>query len=142
MLKEFKKFVTRGSSVDMAIGVVIGGAFNRLVAALTTYIINPFIGLFMGQINLSSWIITVGGAQFRLGNMLSSIIEFLILMYCTFLAVKGINYLRQNDDEQEEGILTKDQVYLREIRDMMAKETDSKFPSDEDLEKQNKVKKS
>ena len=142
MLKEFKKFVTRGSSVDMAIGVVIGGAFNRLVAALTTYLINPFIGLFMGQINLSSWIITVGGAQFRLGNMLSSIIEFLILMYCTFLAVKGINYLRQNDDEQEEGILTKDQVYLREIRDMMAKETDSQFPSDEDLEKQNKVKKS
>ncbi|ERL64443.1 large conductance mechanosensitive channel protein MscL [Schleiferilactobacillus shenzhenensis] len=120
MLKEFKTFITRGSVIDLAIGVLIGGAFNAIVAALNDTILSPLIGLFIGGINLQhSLILTVGKAQFRFGAFLQSIITFLITAFVIFLIVKAINKLRPAVESAPPAPSETD--YLREIRDLLAK---------------------
>ena len=116
MLKEFKDFISRGNVIDLAVGVIIGGAFNNIVNALTKYILNPFIGLFLGHIDLSS--IVVG--KFKIGDFLNSIIEFLIIAFVVFLIVKGINKLHHPQDQPTQP--TPEQMsekYLEEIRDYL-----------------------
>lgn len=119
MLKEFKTFITRGSVIDLAIGVLIGGAFNAIVAALNDTILSPLIGLFIGGINLQhSLILTVGKAQFRFGAFLQSVITFLITAFVIFLIVKAINKLRPPVESAPAAPSETD--YLREIRDLLA----------------------
>lgn len=91
MLKEFKAFISRGNVIDLAVGVIIGGAFTAIVTSLTTNLINPFIGLFLGQIDLSNLMVKVGGATFKYGAFINSIINFLIIAFVVFVIIKVIN---------------------------------------------------
>lgn len=90
MFKEFQQFISRGSVVDLAVGVIIGAAFNTLVTALTTYILNPLIGLLIGRIDLTDMKFTVFGANFLIGDFINAIINFLIIMFVVFNVKKSL----------------------------------------------------
>ncbi len=90
---EFKEFVLRGNVMDLAIGVMIGGAFGGIVTALTKDIITPFIGMF-GKVDLSAYNTKIHGASFAFGDFLNTVISFLILAFVVFFfLVKPVNYL-------------------------------------------------
>ena len=121
MLSEFKEFISRGNVVDMAVGVLIGGAFKTLVNSLTKNILSPLLGLFSNSMNLSSIKFSLGSATFTVGGFLDDIIEFLIMMFVIFIIVKTFNRLRDLAGHQEpEEETPADEQYLKEIRDLLA----------------------
>ena len=94
-LKEFKAFAMRGNVIDMAVGVVIGGAFSSIVNALVTNIITPLIGILTGGIDISALSVMVGSAKLEYGIFLNAILQFIIIAFALFLVVKAINKLRK-----------------------------------------------
>jgi large conductance mechanosensitive channel len=93
MWKEFKAFIMRGNVMDLAIAVIIGGAFGKIVSSLVNDILMPLIGLIIGGIDFSSLAFTVGNAKVTYGNFINNIIDFLIIALVIFLMVKGVNSL-------------------------------------------------
>jgi large conductance mechanosensitive channel len=93
MLKEFKAFVLRGNVMDLAVGVIIGGAFGKIVASLVNDILMPLIGLLIGGIDFSALAFTLGSATVAYGNFINNIIDFLIIALVIFLMVRAINKL-------------------------------------------------
>lgn len=91
MLKEFKQFIERGNVIDLAVGVIIGGAFTNIVNSLVKNLINPLIGLFIGRIDLSNLMFKIGNASFKYGEFINTIINFLIIAFIVFLLVKAVN---------------------------------------------------
>ena len=81
---EFKKFISRGSVVDMAIGVIIGGAFGKIVSSLVNDIIMPLVGVVLGGLDFSSLSIKVGDASIKYGSFIQSVVDFLIIALCIF----------------------------------------------------------
>lgn len=120
-LNEFKEFVSKGSVVDMAVGVIVGGAFKDLTGSLVDNLINPLIGLFLGQVDLSSIVFTIGNANFKFGVFINAIIEFIMIMFVIFLIVKAINKMRSlgSKKEAEEASVVSAEDYLKEIRDLL-----------------------
>lgn len=95
MFKEFKEFVMRGNVLDMAVGVIIGGAFGKIVASLVTDILMPLVGLLMGGINFSELSVTVGGATIMWGLFLQTVVDFIIIAFVIFLIVKAANNMKK-----------------------------------------------
>ncbi len=101
MLKEFKTFIARGNVIDMAVGIIVGAAFTSIVKSLVNNLITPLIGLFIGRIDLSNLVLTVGDAQFKYGSFLNAVINFLIISFVVFLMVKAINTFRKKEDKKQ-----------------------------------------
>ena len=135
-LKEFKEFAIKGNMFDMAVGVIIGGAFKTLVDSLTANIIMPIISIFTGGVNFSAWKITLGtkvvdGAEVAnellFGDFISAIINFVIMAFVVFLMVKALNRLREMGKKQEEEAPaappepSNEEKLLTEIRDLLKK---------------------
>ncbi|MCP8857270.1 large conductance mechanosensitive channel protein MscL [Latilactobacillus fuchuensis] len=126
MIKEFKEFIMRGNVLDMAVGVILGAALKAIVDSLTKNLINPIIALFIGQVDLSGITLTIPGtkAVFGIGNFLNDIINFLIIAFVVFLIVKGFNKLRDmgssTEEEPEALVQSQEELYLKEIRDLLA----------------------
>ena len=111
MLKEFKKFALRGNMIDLAVGIIIGGAFNSIVNSLVNDIIMPLLGVFTKNVNFSDWFIALDGEDYaslikaeeagaavvKYGMFLSNILNFVIMAFVVFLIVKWINRLRKPD---------------------------------------------
>ena len=95
MLKEFKAFVMRGNVLDLAIAVIIGGAFGKIVSSLVNDILMPVIGLIIGGVNFSERSLTVGAAVITWGVFVQTIIDFLIIAFVIFLIVKTANKLKK-----------------------------------------------
>ena len=95
MLKEFKAFIMRGNVMDLAIAVIIGGAFGKIIASLVNDILMPLIGLLIGGIDFSSLTFKVGSAQVNYGLFINNVIDFLIIALVIFLMVKGLNSLQK-----------------------------------------------
>ncbi|MCC7512128.1 MAG: large conductance mechanosensitive channel protein MscL [Anaerolineae bacterium CFX3] len=95
MLKEFKDFVMRGNVLDLAVAVIIGGAFGKIVASLVNDVIMPFIGILMGGISFTSLEAKVGTAVIQYGVFIQSIVDFLLVAFVVFLIVKAANSLRK-----------------------------------------------
>jgi len=93
MLKEFKAFILRGNVMDLAVGVIIGAAFGKIIASLVNDILMPLIGLLIGGIDFNSLAVTVGSAEVKYGLFINNIIDFLIIALVIFLMVKGVNNL-------------------------------------------------
>ena len=135
MVKEFKEFISRGNVVDLAVGVVIGGAFGAIVTSLVNDIVMPPIGLITSKVNFRDLKVqlapdtkdatgaTVHGAAITYGNFIQTIISFLIIAFAIFLVVKGVNALKRKEAEKpaEPPAPTTDQALLMEIRDLLAK---------------------
>ena len=97
MLKEFKEFAMRGNVMDLAIAVIIGGAFGKIVTSLVNDLLMPLIGLLLGGINFSDQAIAVGSAVVKWGAFVQSIIDFLIIAFVIFLIVRAINRLKRDE---------------------------------------------
>ena len=96
-LEEFKAFAMRGNVLDMAVGVVVGGAFTAIVTALVEDVINPVIGLFF-KADFSSVVIDLGGSSIKIGEFVNSIINFLIVAFVLFVVIKAINTLHKKPE--------------------------------------------
>lgn len=120
LIKEFKEFISRGNVIDLAVGVIIGSAFTAIVKSLVDYLINPFIGLFIGGIDFSDWVFKVGDATFKFGSFLNAVINFLIISFVVFLIVKLVNKLTPHHEEEETPEpVTPEVKLLEEIRDTL-----------------------
>lgn len=125
MIKEFKEFISRGNVVDLAVGVIIGGAFSTIVSSLVDDILMPVIGMILGGINFSSLSIRLGDARIMYGSFIQNVIDFLIVAFCVFLFVKFINELsrighkKDKKNETKEEIQETELTILKEIRDTL-----------------------
>ncbi|OKL36789.1 large conductance mechanosensitive channel protein MscL [Domibacillus mangrovi] len=121
MMKEFKKFAMRGNVIDLAVGVILGAAFGKIVASLVSDIIMPLIGLLLGGINFSNLSITVGDAVVKYGLFIQTIVDFVIIAFSIFLFIKLFNkiYIREKKAEEAPPSLTKEEELLTEIRDLL-----------------------
>ncbi len=103
MLKEFKEFAIKGNMMDLAIGVIIGGAFQGLVKSLVDNIIMPIVSIFTGGIDFSSWALTIGAgenaAHINYGTFISELLNFIIMAFVIFMMVKMMNRLRKDEPE-------------------------------------------
>jgi large conductance mechanosensitive channel len=95
MLKEFKAFVLRGNVLDLAVAVIIGGAFGKIIASLVNDIIMPIIGLAMGGVNFSELSVTFGNAVIKWGAFVQTVVDFLIIAFVIFLIVKAANKMKK-----------------------------------------------
>ena len=98
--EEFKAFAMRGNVLDMAVGVVVGGAFTAIVTAMVDDIINPLIGLFF-KMDFSDVVISLGGSSIKIGEFVNSVINFLIVAFVLFVVIKAINSLHKKPAEPE-----------------------------------------
>ena len=95
MIKEFKAFIMRGNVMDLAVAVIIGGAFGKIVSSLVNDIIMPLVGLIIGGIDFSGLAFTLGKANVTYGNFINNIIDFIIIALVIFLMIKGIDNLKK-----------------------------------------------
>ena len=133
MLQEFKDFAMRGNVIDLAVGVVIGGAFGKIVSSLVDQIIMPPIGILIGGVDFSKWAITLKEASvdaagqavpavvLGIGNFINTLIQFIIIAFAIFMVVKAINTLHKKQEAAPEAppAPTPDQQLLTEIRDLL-----------------------
>ena len=128
-IEEFKKFIARGNVIDLAVGVIIGGAFSSIVTSLVDNILTPILGLVLGGVDFSSLSITFRDTKIEYGAFIQSIIDFLIIAICIFTIVKIINKIMHIKKKEEEKVVPKksDEVLLlEEIRDLLKSEIDKK----------------
>lgn len=137
IIKEFKEFAMRGNVIDMAVGVVIGAAFGKIISSLVDDIIMPLVGVATGGMNFTDykWVIqqaVIDGATQEVlkpevtmnwGSWIQTIVDFLIVAFCIFIAIKGINQLKRQKVEEPAPEApaepTKEEVLLTEIRDLL-----------------------
>ena len=94
ILKEFKEFISKGNVIDMAVGVVIGSAFSKIVSSLVDDVIMPLVGIIIGGLDFSALSITVKDSQIMYGSFIQNIVDFLIIAICIFTVVKIMNKFR------------------------------------------------
>lgn len=116
---EFKKFISRGNVVDMAVGVIIGGAFGNIVTSLVQDMLMPLIGVVLGGLNFESLSIQVGSANIAYGSFIQTIVDFLIISFSIFVMIKVIEKLKRKQEAKEESQKTDEVVLLEEIRDLL-----------------------
>ncbi|KTD53105.1 large conductance mechanosensitive channel [Legionella quinlivanii] len=117
-LSEFKQFAMRGNVVDLAVAVIIGAAFGKIVSSLVDGIIMPLIGLLLGGINITAKSFKIGAAVVKWGAFLQTIIDFTIIAFAIFVAVKFINLLQEKKEAEPEKISNEEKL-LVEIRDLL-----------------------
>lgn len=122
-INEFKEFIKRGNVLDLAVAVVIGGAFSSIVNSLVNDLIMPLIGVIIGGINFKGLTLTVGNATIYYGNFIQNIINFLIIAFAIFMLVKFVNrFFKKKEGVKEEAPVKSDEVVLlEEIRDLLKK---------------------
>ena len=120
-LAEFRKFIARGNVMDLAVGVIIGGAFKGIVDSLTNDILMPFVGIFIGESTFASLSFQIGGATIALGSFIQAVVNFLIMAFVIFLMVKGINRFHRKKEEAPPPPPkpSAEEVLLTEIRDLL-----------------------
>ena len=123
MFKEFKEFISKGNVLDLAVGVIIGGAFGKIVTSLVDDIIMPFIGLIIGGLDFSGLSIVIRKATIKYGMFIQNVVNFLIIAFSVFMIVKAVNKVRRiKPEEKEEEVVeapSKEEALLAEIRDLL-----------------------
>lgn len=121
MIKEFKDFAMKGNIVDLAVAVVIGAAFGKIVGALTDSIISPIIAMILGKGGMSEVSFTISKTVFPVGLLIQAIIDFILVAFVLFLIVKGVNAAKKKEVEAAPAAPAEDITLLREIRDALKK---------------------
>ena len=123
MLKEFRDFLIKGNVVDMAVGVIIGGAFGKIVTSLVNDIITPAIGIIIGGLNFSNLSIQIGEAKIMYGNFIQTVIDFLIIAICIFSVIRIFERVKNRNKKEEPAPeapkKSAEVLLLEEIRDLM-----------------------
>ena len=123
LAKEFREFAMKGNVVDLAVGVIIGGAFGKIVSSLVEDLIMPLVGTLMGGFDFSGLVLKFGGATIKYGNFIQTCVNFLIIAWAIFLMVKGINRLKREEAPAEAKAPPRQEVLLEEIRDLLKRKT-------------------
>lgn len=123
MLKEFKEFAIKGNVVDLAVAVVIGAAFGKIVTALTETIIMPLVSLLVGKGGVNELSVMIGQTAFPYGKFLQAVIDFILVAFVLFLVVKAINSFKKKKEEAPAAPTppSEEVTLLREIRDSLKK---------------------
>jgi large conductance mechanosensitive channel len=121
MMKEFKAFAMRGNVVDLAVAVIIGGAFGKIVTSLVADVVMPIVGLLLGGVNFSGLSITVGDAVIKYGAFIQAIVDFLIIAWVIFLALKALTKMKKVEPPAAPAPPPPQEVLLTEIRDLLKK---------------------
>ena len=131
ILKEFRDFINRGNVIDLAVGVIIGGAFNKIISSLVNDLIMPVVGIILGGIDFTNLEITIpnflGGssaAHLRYGNFIQNVVDFLIVAFCVFIFIRIINKFTAKKEAEAAAEPTTDEkilTVLEEIRDQHKK---------------------
>ncbi|WP_297893747.1 large-conductance mechanosensitive channel protein MscL [Shewanella sp.] len=128
LLKEFKAFASRGNVIDMAVGIIIGAAFGKIVSSFVADIIMPPIGIILGGVNFSDLSVVLLAAQgdapavvIAYGKFIQTVLDFTIIAFAIFMGLKAINSLKRKEEEAPKAPAapTKDQELLSEIRDLL-----------------------
>jgi large conductance mechanosensitive channel len=127
MLNEFKAFAMRGNVVDMAVGIIIGAAFGKIVSSFVNDVIMPPIGMLLGGMDFSSLAIALGegegAATINYGVFINTVLDFLIVAIAIFMVIKAMNSMKKKEEEKpaEPPKPSKEEELLTEIRDLLAK---------------------
>lgn len=130
LIKEFKEFAVRGNVVDMAVGIIIGGAFGKIVSSFVSDVVMPPIGVMLGGVDFAKLSLTVKEAtetaeavKINYGAFLNTIIDFLIIAFVIFMAIKAMNTMKKKEEEKPAAppVPSKQEVLLTEIRDLLKK---------------------
>ena len=128
MMQEFKTFAMRGNVVDMAVGIIIGGAFGKIISSFVADVIMPPIGLLIGGVNFANLAITLKEAvgesaavTINYGKFIQTVLDFLIIAFAIFMAIRAMNSLKKKEEEAPEAPPepTKEEILLTEIRDAL-----------------------
>lgn len=131
-IQEFKDFAMRGNVMDMAVGVIIGGAFGKIVSSLVDDVLMPLVGMVTGNVDFTTLSVKIGEAEdaavLNYGNFIQNTLDFLIVAFCIFCIIKAINTASAKRKKAEEAAPapeppapSKEEVLLTEIRDLLAK---------------------
>ena len=125
MLKEFRDFINRGNVVDLAVAVIIGGAFGAIITSLVDDIIMPLIGVIIGGVDFASLSIQVGEASILYGSFIQAIVNFLIIAFVLFLIVRSFNKLQKEEEEAPPAPPepSAEETLLTEIRDLLKEQS-------------------
>jgi large conductance mechanosensitive channel len=137
MLQEFKKFAMRGNVVDMAVGIIIGAAFGKIVSSLVSDIIMPPIGMIMGNVDFSQLFINISGGEYatlaaaqeagaatiNYGVFINTVLDFVIVAFAIFMVIRGMNNMKKKEEEKpaEPAKPSEEVLLLQEIRDALKK---------------------
>jgi large conductance mechanosensitive channel len=123
IVKEFREFAIKGNVVDLAVGVIIGGAFGKIVGSLVEDVVMPGIGTLLGGLDLTRLAFHIGSATIRYGKFLQTCVDFLIIAWAIFIMVKLINRLKREEAAPPPAPATppRQEVLLEEIRDLLKK---------------------
>jgi len=122
LIKEFKEFAMKGNVMDMAVGVIIGAAFGKIVSSLVDDVLMPLVGMIVGKVDFSTLSAKVGDAELFYGRFIQNIVDFLIVAFCIFLVLKGINKMNRKKEEAPAPEAPKgptQEELLAEIRDLL-----------------------
>lgn len=123
MIKEFKEFISKGNVLDLAVGVIIGGAFGKIVSSLVSDVIMPLIGIITGGLDFTKLSITLKDASINYGMFIQNVIDFLIVASCIFIIIKIINKFRKEEVKEVKVTKSEEVVLLTEIRDSLSRNT-------------------
>ena len=122
-LGAFKKFISRGNVIDMAVGVIIGGAFGKIVTSLVNDIVMPLIGLALGKVNFANLSLKIGETEIKYGNFIQTIVDFLIVAFCIFVVIQIFEKFKKKQEPKPEDtpavVKSDEAILLEEIRDLL-----------------------
>ena len=124
MLSEFRAFINRGNVMDLAVGVIIGGAFGKIVSSVVGDVLMPVIGILMGGVNFAALAVQIGGSPeapvlLKYGAFIQAILDFVIIAFCVFLLVRAVNALQKPKPAAAPPPPPAQEVLLAEIRDLL-----------------------
>ena len=124
-ISEFKTFIARGSVMDMAVGVIVGGAFKTIADSLTNDILMPLLGILVNRVSFADLSVNVGGAVLTYGNFIQAVLNFLITAFAVFCLVKAINRFHRKKEAAPKAPPppSREEVLLTEIRDLLKERT-------------------
>lgn len=119
-IREFKTFINRGNVLDLAVGVIIGGAFKSITDSLTNDILMPLLGLLVNRVSFSDLTLTIGSATIAYGSFIEAVLNFIIMAFAVFCLVKAFNRLhRKKEEAAPTPKPSKEELLLTEIRDLL-----------------------
>lgn len=126
-MAEFKQFIARGNVMDMAVGVIVGGAFKSIADSLTNDILMPFVGIFVGEDTFADLMLKIGDAEIRYGSFLQAVLNFIIMAFVVFCLIKALNRFHRKKEEAPAAPPappepSAEEKLLTEIRDLLKKE--------------------
>ncbi len=134
MWKDFKAFAFKGNVIDMSVGVIIGGAFGKIVTSMVNDLLMPLIGIITGGVDFTSLSVTIGDSSITYGNLIQNIVDFLIVAVCIFFFVQAMNKLENHrkrkeaaeEPAEEAAPAPTEAELLAEIRDLLKEQKDAK----------------